>query len=105
MADHTMFKSVTPYAGPAKPKEVPSALTLDLDAAAAAPAKAANPNRCGTCRKKLTLTYLESRCKVRFCAAHRMPEEHACTFDFKSHGIACLEKQLTKAVANKVERF
>ena len=105
MADHTMFKSVTPYAGPAKPKEVPSALTLDLDAAAAAPVKAANPNRCGTCRKKLTLTDLECRCKARFCAAHRMPEEHACTFDFKSHGLAFLEKQLTKALADKMERI
>jgi hypothetical protein len=34
-----------------------------------------------------------------------MPEEHACTFDFKSHGLAFLEKQLTKAVADKVERI
>jgi predicted nucleic acid binding AN1-type Zn finger protein len=66
---------------------------------------AKHTNRCGSCRKKLALTVFECRCKIRFCALHRAPEEHACTFDFKSHGLACLEKQLTKAVADKVERI
>jgi len=105
MGDHTMFKSHTPYMGSAPAKAEPAALDLGGEVSVSPAAKAANPNRCGCCRKKLALTDLECRCKVRFCAAHRMPEEHACTFDFKSHGLACLEKQLTKAVADKVERI
>ena len=65
----------------------------------------ANKNRCGACRKKLNLTDLECRCSTRFCIQHRAPEEHKCTFDFKAAGRARLEKQLEKAVADKVERF
>ena len=104
MGDHTMFKSNTPYMAPTPAKAEPTALDLGLSVSATA-TRAANPNRCGCCRKKLALTDLECRCKVRFCAAHRMPEEHACTFDFKSHAVAVLEKQLVRAVADKVERF
>jgi predicted nucleic acid binding AN1-type Zn finger protein len=62
-------------------------------------------NRCGTCRKKLTLTDLACRCKTRFCSAHRAPEEHACTHDFKADGIAHLKQQLERVVADKVERL
>lgn len=62
-------------------------------------------NRCGTCRKKLTLTDLACRCKARFCSAHRAPEEHACTHDFKADGIAHLKQQLERVVADKVERL
>lgn len=62
-------------------------------------------NRCGVCRKKLKLTDLECRCSARFCANHRPPEEHACTYDYKSAGRTQLSKNLEKAVADKVERI
>lgn len=39
------------------------------------------------CRKKLTLTSSFScRCEGQFCALHRHPETHACTFDYKTEG-------------------
>lgn len=50
--------------------------------APAAPAPAVNkkPQKtCATCAKKLTLTdFACGKCQVRFCALHRLPEEHAC---------------------------
>lgn len=102
--DNTMFKSHTPNIGSTPARTEPTMMNL-ADVAATTGAKPTNPNRCGCCRKKLALTDFECRCKTRFCALHRAPEEHACSFDFKSHGIACLEKQLVRAVADKVERF
>ena len=97
-----MFKSLTPYVGSTPTHAEPNIMNLDGSDTVTS---AKHTNRCGSCRKKLSLTDFECRCKARFCALHRAPEEHACTFDFKSHGLACLEKQLVKAVAEKVERF
>ncbi|CAG7905836.1 hypothetical protein BRARA_D00571 [Brassica rapa] len=44
------------------------------------------PNRCTTCRKRVGLTGFKCRCGTTFCGAHRYPEVHGCTFDFKSAG-------------------
>lgn len=47
---------------------------------------AAQPNRCATCRKRVGLTGFKCRCGVTFCGAHRYPEKHGCSFDFKKVG-------------------
>lgn len=39
--------------------------------------------RCLVCSKKLGLTGLECKCGMMFCTAHRMPDSHNCTYDFK----------------------
>ncbi|KAJ4904620.1 Zinc finger A20 and AN1 domain-containing stress-associated protein 4 [Raphanus sativus] len=44
------------------------------------------PNRCTTCKKRVGLTGFKCRCGVTFCGAHRYPEVHGCTFDFKLAG-------------------
>ena len=36
------------------------------------------------------------------CAAHRYPDQHVCTFDFKGHDRALLAKQNPKLVAAKL---
>jgi predicted nucleic acid binding AN1-type Zn finger protein len=36
------------------------------------------------CRKKLTLTSIECRCKHKFCHKHILAEKHDCTFDYKT---------------------
>ena len=95
-----LLRGLTPQMVSQTATEVPPPITLEKTTESTA-----NKNRCGTCRKKLKLTDLECRCAARFCAQHRAPEEHACTFDFKAAGRAHLEKQLEKAVADKVERF
>lgn len=81
----------------------PMTITHEMEPMAATISKP--NNRCGSCRKKLMLTDLTCRCKARFCSAHRAPEEHACTHDFRADANSILKKQLERVVADKVERL
>ncbi|KAM6557583.1 hypothetical protein CsatB_004602 [Cannabis sativa] len=42
-------------------------------------------NRCKHCNKKIGLTGFSCRCGHAYCNHHRLPEEHACTYDFKTN--------------------
>ena len=95
-----LLRELTPQMGPKTTPPATEPATLTLDAATTK-----SSNRCGACRKKLTLTDLACRCKARFCSAHRAPEEHACTHDFKADGQKILQQQLERVVADKVERL
>ncbi len=46
------------------------------------------------CNKKVGLVGVQCKCGLVFCALHRYPEEHDCTFDFKGHGRKNLAKEL-----------
>ena len=94
-----LLRGLTPNLGP-----LPTP-TVDTPPIIEQPASTEPKNRCGVCRKKLKLTDLECRCSARFCANHRPPEEHACTYDYKAAGRTQLSKNLEKAVADKVERI
>lgn len=59
--------------------------------------------RCPTCSHKLQLADTTCRCSLRYCAAHRLPETHNCTFDHKEDGRKLLETQVVKCVADKVK--
>lgn len=96
----SLLRELTPQMGVASAATTPEIISLESATAAAKPS-----NRCGACRKKLTLTDLACRCKARFCSAHRAPEEHACTHDFKADANAILKQQLERVVADKVERL
>ncbi|AES88329.1 putative transcription regulator A20-like family [Medicago truncatula] len=64
--------------------------TVELVAAAAGPSEAeppkVQPNRCGTCRRRVGLTGFKCRCGLTLCGTHRYPEQHGCGFDFKGMG-------------------
>ncbi|KAL7612497.1 hypothetical protein Lser_V15G09256 [Lactuca serriola] len=60
-------------------------------------------NRCRVCNKRVGLIGFSCRCGRTFCGLHRMPEEHACDFDFKTAGRAVLEEQNPVCVADKLE--
>jgi predicted nucleic acid binding AN1-type Zn finger protein len=60
--------------------------------------------RCGCCKAKLLLTDFACKCSTRFCQSHRLPEDHACSFDHKGAGKALLKEQLVRAVNDKMER-
>ncbi|KAF5795408.1 putative transcription regulator A20-like family [Helianthus annuus] len=60
-------------------------------------------NRCQVCNKRVGLIGFGCRCGHSFCGLHRMPEEHACKFDFKAAGRAVLEKENPVCVADKLE--
>ena len=55
-----------------------------------AASKPVKKGHCRVCRKKVGLLAFTCRCEGEFCAAHRPPEEHSCTFDFKAEGKAKL---------------
>lgn len=58
--------------------------------------------RCSNCNKKLKLINYPCNCNNTFCVKCRHPEDHNCTFDFKSNGKKQLEKDLIKVAPNKV---
>jgi len=78
-------------------------LTLDIPEETQ---KEKEQRRCGAsgCKKKLALTDFPCKCSTKFCSAHRLPEEHSCTFDFKAAGKALLGSQLVSAVKDKIDR-
>ena len=61
------------------------------------------------CNKKISLITLElsCRCGKSFCALHRMPESHKCTFDYKKDNQAnkCVKVKDLKCIADKIMRI
>eukprot|EP00117_Sycon_ciliatum_P010637 scpid106620/ scgid12462/ Zinc finger A20 and AN1 domain-containing stress-associated protein 6 len=54
-----------------------------------------------SCRKKLRLADPACRCGMRFCMAHRLPEQHHCTFDYKTHGREGMKKDSVKCDSDR----
>lgn len=63
------------------------------------------PNRCTTCRKRVGLTGFKCRCGTTFCGAHRYPEIHGCTYDFKSAGREKIAKANPLVKAAKLQKI
>lgn len=62
--------------------------------------------RCSVCGKKTGLTNAYScRCSNNFCAAHRYPEAHSCTFDYKTEGRKLLEQNNPVVTAPKLPKI
>ncbi|XP_060202699.1 putative zinc finger A20 and AN1 domain-containing stress-associated protein 8 [Lycium barbarum] len=59
--------------------------------------------RCMVCRKRVGLIGFSCKCGEIFCRNHRYPEEHACTFNFKSIGRVILAKENPLCKADKLE--
>ncbi|XP_016483096.2 putative zinc finger A20 and AN1 domain-containing stress-associated protein 8 [Nicotiana tabacum] len=59
--------------------------------------------RCKICKKKVGLVGFSCKCGGMFCKIHRPPEEHACTFNFKSMERALLAKENPLCKADKLE--
>ncbi|GFZ11202.1 A20/AN1-like zinc finger family protein [Actinidia rufa] len=53
---------------------------------------AAQPSRCAACRRRVGLTGFPCRCGTTFCGSHRYPEQHSCSFDYKSVGKEAIAK-------------
>ncbi|CBI34811.3 unnamed protein product, partial [Vitis vinifera] len=63
------------------------------------------PNRCMSCNKKVGLTGFRCKCGSTFCGAHRYPEKHECTFDFKASGRDAIAKANPVVKADKLDRL
>lgn len=65
-----------------------------------------NKKRCALegCNKKLALVDFPCKCKSVFCISHRVPESHACTFDFQEeHKKNLLVYMQNPVISKKVE--
>lgn len=62
--------------------------------------------RCSLCGKKLGLaTTYQCRCGSKFCASHRYPETHTCTYDYKTEGRKFLAKNNPVVAAPKLPKI
>ena len=59
------------------------------------------------CKKKLQLTDYPCKCGYIYCALHRLPEQHECSFNFKKERNDENEKTIgeMKCVSNKIENI
>lgn len=68
--------------------------------------KQKNRSRCFECRKKVGLVGgFECKCGFVFCSGHRMPDEHACSFDWQGEARVRLAQENEVVKADKVMRF
>lgn len=85
----------------------PSTTTSVTDPVAPAPVAPIKPSKvcgCEGCKKKLALTDFSCKCGIRFCANHRLPESHKCSYDFRTAGMAQLKNDLVKVEGCKLDR-
>jgi hypothetical protein len=76
-------------------QQSPSPLVVDsstLPVESVETAVVVQPNRCGTCRRRVGLTGFKCRCGMTLCGSHRYPEMHECGFDFKGMGREMIAK-------------
>lgn len=80
----------------------PTSLTETDSAPVAEAKKPHKKGHCQVCRKKLGLMPFLCRCEGEFCATHRLPEEHSCSFDHHAAGKALLSKSLPAVSGDKL---
>ena len=60
---------------------------------------------CHLCHKKISALYYgflgKCKCQNYYCYQHKFPEDHKCTYDYKSEQKEKLEKDLPLVVADK----
>lgn len=58
----------------------------------------------GDCRIRMKPadTLLVCRCGVSFCPTHRLPEQHACGFNFRTAATQLLSTQLVKCAGDRL---
>ncbi|OAF66965.1 hypothetical protein A3Q56_05296 [Intoshia linei] len=63
-------------------------------------------DRCSVCRRKLGFTVkYDCRCNLWFCAQHRYPEMHKCTYDYKTQGKEIIKKNNPHVEAPKLPKI
>ena len=88
------------------PLTSPPVALVVLETPIASPAPAAvQPGRCVACRKRVGLTGFRCRCGEMFCGSHRYPEQHRCTFDFKSAGREAIARANPVVKADKLDKI
>jgi len=60
--------------------------------------------RCTLCSRRLAVVAQPCRCGHKYCPSHRLPETHACTFDYKEDGRRKLAELWTPKEAKTHDR-
>ena len=61
--------------------------------------------KCMICPKKVGSLGWKCKCGSTYCKNHRLPEDHACIYDFKEEGAKKLKKENPIVVASKLVRI
>ena len=61
--------------------------------------------RCEECKRKVGINGFLCKCNKIFCARHRLPFEHNCTFDHVAQEKKKIEKSNPKIVKQKFEKI
>lgn len=61
--------------------------------------------RCAICKKKLGLTAASCRCGGLFCPIHRYPQDHQCTFDYRTDGQNALRRANPRVDGEKITKI
>ncbi|KAH7821615.1 putative zinc finger, AN1-type domain 6 [Monocercomonoides exilis] len=61
--------------------------------------------KCAFCKKKLGFMSFDCSCGLHFCSAHRFPESHNCTYDWKQSIDPSLIKLNPKLEAEKISKI
>ena len=63
--------------------------------------------RCFVCQKKVGILPFTCKCDTSlfFCAQHRYPEDHGCTFDHKHEFQEKLQQVMPHVAATKIEKI
>ena len=69
------------------------------------PLSQADKERCWACDKKSGPMAFDCRCGFAFCKRHRMPEQHACCFDFVADGKEQIARNNPSIKHSKIEKI
>ena len=61
--------------------------------------------KCSHCKKKIGYIEYDCKCLKKFCPKCRHPEQHNCTYDYKTEQKLKLTKSLLKVVPEKIIRI
>ncbi|KAM3141249.1 hypothetical protein pb186bvf_006634 [Paramecium bursaria] len=64
-----------------------------------------DPGRCKTCNRKLGISGIQCKCQYYFCASHRLPENHQCSFDHALKAKQLLVKNNPLVDAEKIQKI
>ncbi|GKU94068.1 hypothetical protein SLEP1_g7604 [Rubroshorea leprosula] len=67
--------------------------------------KPEGPNRCATCKKRISLTGFKCRCGDLFCASHRYSDKHDCPFDYRTAARDAIAKANPVVKAEKLDKI
>ena len=103
--NHVVAEKIQP---PVQPEKFAEPILAEVVIEAEKPAPVicqVDKGKCWSCTKKTGLLGYDCKCGFVFCKKHRLPETHACEFDYISHGKQVLAMNNPVIKTEKLERI